>query len=126
MELPGAVVTQHLRHAVKDSGIIRLGPDAAQRPGVEVAEVDAGGDASVHPAEGQHLLQRAQLADLSHRLRAEGDLGKARFIQRVLRPFRVSSAFSRAASRLCLPQLPEWKMTRLPPSALQSAALWSR
>ena len=39
---------------------------------------------------------------------------------------RVSSAFSNAASRLCLPQLPEWKMTRCPPSALQTAALCSR
>ena len=38
----------------------------------------------------------------------------------------VSSAFSRAASRLCLPQLPEWKMMRLPPSALHTAALCSR
>ena len=38
----------------------------------------------------------------------------------------VSSAFSSAASRLCLPQLPEWKMMRLPPSARHTAALCSR
>ena len=38
----------------------------------------------------------------------------------------VSSAFSSASSRLCLPQEPEWKMTRLPPSALTSAQLCSR
>ena len=82
-----------LPDAVKDSGIVRLGLDAAQRAGVEVAEVDAGGDASVHPAESQHLVQRAQLADLSHRLRAEDDLGKARFIQRVLRPFQGVQRF---------------------------------
>ena len=93
MELPGPRIPQRLPDAVKDSGIIRLGADAAQRPGVEVAEVDAGGDASVHPAEGQHLLQRAQLANLSHRLRAEGDLGKARFIQRVLRPLQGVQRF---------------------------------
>ena len=93
MELPGPRIPQRLPDAVKDSGIIRLGADAAQRPGVEVAEVDAGGDAAVHPAEGQHLLQRAQLADLPHRLRAEGDLGKARFIQRVLRPLQGVQRF---------------------------------
>ncbi len=79
---------QHLTDPVKDSGIVGLGPDAAQGPGVEVAEVDAGRDALVHPAESQYFLQRAQLADLPHGLRAEGDLGKARFIQRVLRPFQ--------------------------------------
>ena len=93
MELPGPRIPQRLPDAVKDSGIIRLGPDAAQRPGVEVAEVDAGGDASVHPAESQHFFQRTQLADLSHRLRAEDDLGKARFIQRVLRPLQGVQRF---------------------------------
>ena len=34
MELPGPRIPQRLPDAVKDSGIIRLGPDAAQRPGV--------------------------------------------------------------------------------------------
>ena len=47
MELPGAVVAQHLGHTVQNGGIVRLGPDAAQRAGVQGTEVDAGGDAAV-------------------------------------------------------------------------------
>ena len=86
LEPPGPRVAEGLLHPVEDRGIIGLGSDAAQRPGVEVAEVDAGGDAPVHTAQGQHFVQCAQLADLAHRLRAEGDVRKACFVQRGLCP----------------------------------------
>ena len=51
VEPPGALVAQHLIHPVKDGGVVGPGLDAAQGPGVQVAEVDAGRDALVHPAE---------------------------------------------------------------------------
>ena len=38
-------------------------------------------DGKVKAAQGQHLVQCAQLAHLAHRLRAEGHVGKARLIQ---------------------------------------------
>ena len=82
MELPGAVIVQHLSHAVQNGGIVRLGPDAAQRAGVQVAEVDAGGNAAVHAAQRQHLVQCAQLPYLAHGLRAQGHILKARLVQR--------------------------------------------
>ena len=81
MEPPGTLIPQCLGHAVEDGGIIGLGLDAAQGAGVQVPEVDAGRDALIHTAQGQHLVQRAQLAHLAHRLRAEGHVGKARLIQ---------------------------------------------
>ena len=81
MEPPGTLIPQCLGHAVEDGGIIGLGLDAAQRAGVQVPEVDAGRDALIHTAQGQHLVQRAQLAHLAHRLRAEDHVGKARLIQ---------------------------------------------
>ena len=82
VEPPGALVPQHLTHPVKDGGVVGPGLDAAQRPGVQVAEVDAGRDALVHPAEGQYFVQRTQLADFAHSLRAESHIAVTGFVQR--------------------------------------------
>ena len=102
LELPGPRVAEGLLHPVEDRGIISLGSDAAQRPGVKVAKVDAGGDAPVHTAQGQHFVQCTQLADLAHRLRAERDVRKACFVQRGLCPAQsVQRLFQRS-----LPALP--------------------
>ena len=76
------LVPQLFRHAVKDGSVVLFRADAAQSAGIQVAEVDAGRDAPVHRTQRQHLVQRAQLADLAHGLRAESHIGKARFIQR--------------------------------------------
>ena len=82
VEPPGALVAQHLTHPVEDGGVVGPGLDAAQRPGVQVAEVDAGRDALVHPAEGQYFVQRTQLADFAHGLRAESHIAVTGFVQR--------------------------------------------
>ena len=76
------LVPQLFCHAVKDGSVVLFRADAAQSAGIQVAEVDAGRDAPVHRTQRQHLVQRAQLADLAHGLRAESHIGKARFIQR--------------------------------------------
>src|SRR5699024_5643125 len=76
VELPRPLVPQRLPHPVKDGGVVRFGADAAQGAGVQMAKVDAGDDALVHPAQGQHLVQIAQLADLAQRLGAE-EIGRA-------------------------------------------------
>ena len=47
MEPLGPLVAQSLAHTVEDGGIVGFALDAAQRAGVQVAEVDAGGDALV-------------------------------------------------------------------------------
>ena len=82
VEPPGALVAQHLIHPVEDGGVVGPGLDAAQGPGVQVAEVDAGRDALVHPAEGQYFVQRTQLADFAHGLRAESHIAVTGFVQR--------------------------------------------
>ena len=126
VEPPGALVAQHLIHPVEDGGVVGPGLDAAQRPGVQVAEIDAGRDALVHPAEGQYFVQRTQLADLAHGLRAESHIAVTGFVQRfhgtahgVQRLFEggFAALFAAAAGD---------EVMRLPPSARHTAALCSR
>ena len=45
-----------------------------------MAKIDAGRDAIIHAAQGQHLVQRAQLVHLAHRLGAEDAVPVARLI----------------------------------------------
>lgn len=59
--------------------------------GIQMPEIDAGDQPVVHPAQLQHLLQRTQLVDFAHRLRAEVD---------VTQPLLIQSGISSAQSIL--------------------------
>ena len=54
---------------IQDGRIIPPALDGPQPPAMEVAEIHRRPDPWVHPAQGKHFLQAAQLVDLTHGLR---------------------------------------------------------
>ncbi len=72
VEAAGPRFPQHLFHPVQHP-LHGLCPVVRpQRAGVQMAKVHAGDKALVQRAQLQHLVQIAQLVDLAHGLRAEG------------------------------------------------------
>ena len=77
MEAAGPVCAQLGLHA-GEHPLHRLRPLVlAQRAGVQMAEVHTGDEALVDLAQAQHFVQVAQLVDLAHGLRAQGDVAEA-------------------------------------------------
>ena len=77
METAGPLRPQHFLHPVQHPNKRLLPVVRPQGAGVQVAEVDTGDQALIQGAQLQHFVQIPQLVDLSHGLRAQGDVPEA-------------------------------------------------
>ena len=85
MEALHALLPYLIFHGQQNVLVVLRPADAAQRAGIEVAEIDAGQQAVIQPAQLHDLLQRAQLVKLAHNLRADDDVPQMGLIQRCQR-----------------------------------------